>query len=402
MATINNVEVQGDKNGNDYGLANLTDLASKVLELTNMILANESAIADNLSEINLHKANEDRHVTPALINSLVRKEVLGLYYTAAQVAEMINDISVGGGAHLKVVDELPETGLEQIIYLVPNGKSGDNVKDEYIWIDNKWEVIGSTSIDLTNYVTNTDFATSNKGGVIKFSQSHGITMSSDGFLMGSTRTAEQYTSNSGNMLINKGTLENVFTNKNFVSNPDLETKLTNYAKDSDVVHLIGTETVDGYKSFLKRVTVTPSAAGTIGYYIIAPFSRGDTTIPSTNHATFRVQDKDNAIIGEVCFENSTDGNVAQMFNIRNTNDDGAQVSSTLVHSFNKDASNDVFYANRPGVVSLGKPDHKWSDVQTEKINGESVVTPTYLETKAENWQFTLSDGSTVAKKIVCL
>lgn len=213
MATINNIEVQGDKNGNDYGLANLTDLASKVLELTNRILANSTAIADNLSEINLHKSNEDRHVTPALINSLVRKEVLGLYYTAAQVAEMINDISVGGGAHLKVVDELPETGLEQIIYLVPNGKTGDNVKDEYIWIDDKWEIIGSTSIDLTDYVKNTNFATSTKGGVIKFSTSHGVNMSADGFLMGATRTAEQYNSNSGNMLINKGTLENVFNSR---------------------------------------------------------------------------------------------------------------------------------------------------------------------------------------------
>lgn len=70
-----------------------------------------------------------------------------------------------------------------------------------------------TEDDLTDYVKNTDFATSNKGGVFKFSQSHGITMSSDGFLMGSTRTAEQYASNSGNMLINKGTLENVLTSK---------------------------------------------------------------------------------------------------------------------------------------------------------------------------------------------
>jgi len=306
MATINNVEVQGDKNGNDYGLANLTDLASKVLELTNRILANSTAIADNLSEINLHKSNEDRYVTPALINSLVRKEVLGLYYTAAQVAEMINDISVGGGAHLKVVDELPQTGLEQIIYLVPNGQTGDNVKDEYIWIDDKWEVIGSTSIDLTDYytknevnnkiseldskclknddttvvklnneneinlqedhynawfgyrdgkVTNwkfgdgtegglgnvyakdfylndqsladwlgekanddevvkyTDFASSTKSGVIKSSQNHGIAVNADGFLTGVTRTAEQYNSNSGYMIISKGTLENVFNSK---------------------------------------------------------------------------------------------------------------------------------------------------------------------------------------------
>lgn len=184
-----------------------------------------------------------------------------------------------------------------------------------------------------------------------------------------------------------------------------EDTLLAYAKNSDVMHLTGTESVDGYKSFLKRIAVTPSDVGTTGYTIIIPFTRGDTTIQNTNHATFRVQDKDGVIVSEVCTENHTDGNVLQSFNIRNTTDSGDQVSSTLIHSFNKDASNDTFYANRPSVVSLGNSDHKWSDVQTEKINGDTVVTPTYLETylenKAEEWEFTLADGLSITKKVVC-
>lgn len=202
----------------------------------------------------------------------------------------------------------------------------------------------------------------------------------------------------------EGGLADVYANDFYLNDEKLSDILEAKANDADAVHKTGTEVVDGYKSFLKRIAVTPTEVGTTGYTIIVPFTRGDTTISSTSHATFRVQDKDSSIISEICTENHTDGNVLQSFNIRNTSDSGEQVSSTLVHSFNKDASNDTFYANRPSVVSLGNLDHKWSDVQTEKINGDTVVTPTYLETylenKAEEWEFTLSDGLSITKKIV--
>ena len=210
MATINGVEVAGDKSAHDFDLLDKND----GVNIANGIERNREATEDNHADIVRHRTDTDVHVTPEWKNSLVKKETLGLYWTAAQTADIINEISIAGGAKLVKVDALPETGLEQTIYLVPktDPQQGD-IFDEYVWIDSKFEFIGSTRTDLSNVVKYTDYATSTKGGVIKTSTSHGITMSADGFLMGATRTAEQYASNSGNMLINKGTLENVFTSK---------------------------------------------------------------------------------------------------------------------------------------------------------------------------------------------
>ena len=59
----------------------------------------------------------------------------------------------GKGATIEVVTELPETGESNIIYLVPKQDTGDNdVFDEYIWINDDWELIGTTDIDLSNYL----------------------------------------------------------------------------------------------------------------------------------------------------------------------------------------------------------------------------------------------------------
>ena len=60
-----------------------------------------------------------------------------------------------------VVNELPTTDIQtNTIYLVPNGESsGQNVKDEYMYINNNWEIIGSTYIDLTDYVDSTALGT---------------------------------------------------------------------------------------------------------------------------------------------------------------------------------------------------------------------------------------------------
>ncbi len=46
---------------------------------------------------------------------------------------------------IKVVDFLPSTGENDVMYLVPNGESGNNVKDEYLYVDGKFEKVGDTS-----------------------------------------------------------------------------------------------------------------------------------------------------------------------------------------------------------------------------------------------------------------
>ena len=52
----------------------------------------------------------------------------------------------------KVVTELPETGEENIIYLVPKAGEGNDVHDEYIWVNNAYELIGTTAVDLSGYL----------------------------------------------------------------------------------------------------------------------------------------------------------------------------------------------------------------------------------------------------------
>lgn len=60
------------------------------------------------------------------------------------------------GFTAKAVDALPETGEDNIIYLVKNKESTEsqNVYDEYLWINGAFEKLKSTDkIDLSDYYT---------------------------------------------------------------------------------------------------------------------------------------------------------------------------------------------------------------------------------------------------------
>ena len=58
--------------------------------------------------------------------------------------------NAGGSVDLFIiVDELPEVGEANKIYLVPNG----NEFNEFIFINGSWEQIGTIDIDLSNYYT---------------------------------------------------------------------------------------------------------------------------------------------------------------------------------------------------------------------------------------------------------
>ena len=76
------------------------------------------------------------------------------------------------------VAELPTENIdESAIYLVPyNAAQNNNTFDEYVYIDERWEKIGSASveIDLDEYVKNTDYATADKAGVVVINRAWGI------------------------------------------------------------------------------------------------------------------------------------------------------------------------------------------------------------------------------------
>lgn len=61
------------------------------------------------------------------------------------------------GTTIKIVEELPSVGESNFIYFVLSDSSSDGTYDEYVFIDDEWEPICSTRIDLSDYMAKTAF-----------------------------------------------------------------------------------------------------------------------------------------------------------------------------------------------------------------------------------------------------
>lgn len=70
---------------------------------------------------------------------------------------------------LSIVSELPLAGEKMTLYLVAKEGSENDVYNEYIWIEqtSSFEFLGTTAVDLTDYVTKTYYATSSKAGLMR-------------------------------------------------------------------------------------------------------------------------------------------------------------------------------------------------------------------------------------------
>lgn len=113
-------------------------------------------------ELNAHAINTSIHIsTPAQIeavNSGITPEKV------TQYNEYRTEIDALKSPHFILVDELPETGMVNFIYLIPKTSPVEkNIKEEYIWVETEteahWEKIGDTAIDLSNYATKDELAT---------------------------------------------------------------------------------------------------------------------------------------------------------------------------------------------------------------------------------------------------
>lgn len=76
------------------------------------------------------------------------------FKTETEIQEMIANSSK---LKKEVTTSLPATGKDDVIYLVKDtsGKDNNNYL-EYLWIDSKWELIGSTQVDLSGYATKSE------------------------------------------------------------------------------------------------------------------------------------------------------------------------------------------------------------------------------------------------------
>lgn len=105
------------------------------------------------------------------INTL-QEDVEGNYATKTYVEQVAQGIE-SGALKRSVVQTLPSSSIDgNTIYMVPNNGSSGNVYDEYLYVNNNWEKIGSTAVDLTGYATQTyvDNAVANSENSIGFDE----------------------------------------------------------------------------------------------------------------------------------------------------------------------------------------------------------------------------------------
>lgn len=71
-----------------------------------------------------------------------------------------NVISSTASIKFEIVSVLPATGDDDTFYLVAHsGSEQNNYYDEYVYVNGAWELIGTTQVDLTDYITTTELAT---------------------------------------------------------------------------------------------------------------------------------------------------------------------------------------------------------------------------------------------------
>ena len=188
-----------------------------------------------------------------------------------QLDELIEEVESLPSMHREIVEELPTTDIDpSVIYMILREDSEpNNIYDEWLYINDAWEKIGSTDtdlsdyytktqannkfvdkvagkglstndyttaeknklagIDLTDYVKNTDYATSSEGGVIK-GNVNGVGITPNGEPACGVKTYAEYGNLSNSYFIGKGTLENVLTARI----GDIETLLYNINRGSGV------------------------------------------------------------------------------------------------------------------------------------------------------------------------
>ena len=164
---------------NDSGFITSADVPTKVSELTNdsgyitsaalspysttqqMNTAISTAVANKADRSEIPTKVSDLTNDSGFVNSAQVNTALAAYtypsqdlYTQSDIDTMLSQIS---SLKIEVVDALPSTGNADTIYLLKVRQQGNDMYQEYFWVNNAWELIGG--IDLTDYYTKTEVNT---------------------------------------------------------------------------------------------------------------------------------------------------------------------------------------------------------------------------------------------------
>ena len=119
----------------------------------------KSIIPSKVSDL----TNDSKYQTEVNVKSTI--EGYG-YQTSSQVSTAIsNALADVTGISYSIVTSLPSTGEPGIIYLKSNGGSTSNIYDEYIYVNGKFEKIGTTDVDLSGYLKSSDLTAITNGEI---------------------------------------------------------------------------------------------------------------------------------------------------------------------------------------------------------------------------------------------
>ena len=143
-ALKNSIENKADKSE----IPNVSNFITKD-NLTNYYTKGEVYSKEEINELAKDIPDVSNFITNTvdnLVNYYLKSEV----YNKDEINELASTIQT---VNIKVVDALPTQGQTNIIYFVAKNGSTNDVYDEWIYINSKWEHIGNTQIDLTDYAT---------------------------------------------------------------------------------------------------------------------------------------------------------------------------------------------------------------------------------------------------------
>ena len=133
---------------------------------------------------------------------------------------------------IKVVESLPEEGDENIIYLIKKAQSRTDLYEEYLWVNGAWELLGNTSIDITNYYTKEeiDTKTSNLNSKIESNTNNISDINTNGI---KTKNSLKIQKNGADIVTFNGLEEKT-------ANIEVPTKLSDLdVTDDDIIDVLG-------------------------------------------------------------------------------------------------------------------------------------------------------------------
>lgn len=145
---------KGDQGDKGIGIESITKKSSAGLVDTYLIVFTDGTESsfDVVNGANITKTSQlenDSNFITNIVNNLLNYYTKDEVYTKANIDELLRNI--GAGLSVKIVAALPTEEISgTTIYLI---KTSGNNYNQYMWIDNAWANLGSTTVDLSNYYT---------------------------------------------------------------------------------------------------------------------------------------------------------------------------------------------------------------------------------------------------------